>query len=626
MSIAKYGRVWNTDEPMEIERACIRNGGRWQDNGQSYGEGLFHHFKALQTMLWPEDYHNRWTDWILRLLCEERIVVLGACKDSAKTRSVSKFALIDYWCFPHTTLILMTSTTNRGLELRVWGDIKSLWERAHSRYPQLEGYPSDSKHGIFTDVLDDGDKWDKTPRIRDQRKGIIGIPTITNEGAYDGSALTEFAGIKQVRRRWLADECQHLSCEAVKVLYAMDAGEFKGAFLGNMIADNGKLLDRVAEPEDGWGSEGDVKKSKEWRNKYGGVTLNLVGTDSPNLDPATKNKFPGMISQSSIDRAARLPGARDSVEWWSQIMGVRKIGVVSDRVLTVPEIKSHGGFKDLFWSGTPKRLLAIDAGYGGDDCVKTFCEFGEEVGGMMVLVFREQSVYPVSVSSDITPEDQIANAAKSDCERYDIPYENVFIEAGMRATLAVAFGRILSPGINAINFGGVATDRPVSNDLFIFDENTQQRRLKVCSEHYSKFVTELAFAVRDLVMCGQARLFPQAAAEEFQRRKWRYVYGDRYELESKMEFKERNSSKSPNNADSCMIAVEGARRLGFVIERQPDSIIAQTVTFTDSNGKEITIPMPGARPPAQPDEWLEEEQANYNKIARKNQLTYDLMK
>lgn len=616
--ISKYGLDWDsTTHPLEIERYCIRQGGKWKVGGQECGAGLFHHYRALESILWPNDYHNRWTDWMLRILIEERIAVFGACKDSGKTRRVSKWALMKYWCAPHTTLILMTSTTTRGLELRVWGDIKSLWERAHSKFEWLEGNPSDSKHGIFTDGLDDD------APVRDMRKGIIGIPTMNSDKSYDGSALTEFAGIKQVTRMLIGDEMQYIPCDYLKVLFAMDAGDFKGAFLGNMIAENGKALDRIAEPEGGWGTEGEITKSTEWRNKYGGVTLNMVGTDSPNLDPETRNKFPGMMTQESIDRARRLPGAEESIEWWSQILGIRKVGVVSDRVLTIPEIKNNGGFGDVIWARTPSKGLAIDAGYGGDDCVKTYFEFGEEVSGRMVIAFKEQSVYPVSIISTTTPEDQIANAAKSDCEKYGIPYENVYIEAGMRATLAVSFGRILSPAINAINFGGTATDRPVSNDLFVFDEKDQQKRLKTCHEHYSKFVTELAFAVRDLVMCHQARLFPMPAAEEFQKRKWEFVYGDRYELESKIDYKERNASKSPNYSDSIMIAVEGARRLGFQIERPPASEAIPTISITDPNGKIIQFPVANRKSNPNDNSWLDKEMESIFQFQKQNELSYE---
>ena len=55
-------------------------------------------------------------------------------------------------------------------------------------------------------------------------------------------------------------------------------------------------------------------------------------------------------------------------------------------------------------------------------------------------------------------EDQIATFVKGECMRMKIPDEHVYIEAGMRATLAVSFARIMSPRINAINFGGAATD------------------------------------------------------------------------------------------------------------------------------------------------------------------------
>jgi hypothetical protein len=615
--VVKYELEWKDTNPLDIERHCIRKGGKWIEGGKTYGLGLFHHYRALESILWPDDYHNRWTDWMLNLQLTERICCFGGSKDSGKTRRVSKTALMFYWCHPDNTLILMTSTTTRGLELRVWGDIKTLWKRATDKFPWLEGNPVDSKHGIFTDAMDDDVK------IRDMRKGIIGIPTMTSEGAYDGSSLAEFAGIKQGHRWLIGDEMQYISCDYLKVLFAMDAGSFKGNFLGNMIAENGKALDRIAEPEGGWGTEGEITKTTQWRNKYGGVTLNLVGTDSPNLDPETKNKFAGMLTQDSIDRAAKLPGAKDSIEWWSQIMGVRKLGVISDRVLTVADVTNNGGFNDVIWSTEPSKGLAIDAGYGGDDCVKTYFEWGEEVGGMMVLVFKEQSVYPVAISSKVDAEDQIANQAKADCDKYGIPYEHVYIEAGMRATLAVSFGRILSPSINAINFGGTATDRPVSNDLFVFDEKTQQRRLKTCFEHYSKFVTELAFRVRDLVLCGQARLFPRAAADEFQKRKWTFVYGDRYELESKLDYKERNASKSPNFSDSIMIAVEGAVRLGFQIERVRDAVVVPPITVRDINGKLVPLHIAQHKEKVQNERWLEEALRESRLFAEERELNYE---
>jgi hypothetical protein len=591
-----YDLDWpQNSPPIAIEMAMIKAGGYITYGNRKFGNGLFFHFKAMEALIWPEDYANRWTDWMLKILIEERIAVFGGSKDSGKTRRVSKWALMDYWAFPDTTLILMTSTTSRGLELRVYGDIKSLWERGTNRFPFLAGNPLDSRHGIFTDLLDDKSK------VRDMRKGIIGIPTMTTDGAYDGSALIEFAGIKQVRRRLIGDEMQHISPDYLKVLFAMDDGEFKGSFLGNMIADNGKALDRVAEPENGWGSEGEIKKTTAWRNKYNGVTLNLVGIDSPNLDPDTLNRFPGMITQNSIDRAAKLPGAKDSLEWWSVIMGVRKAGAVSNRVLTVAEIERYGGFKECIWEGSARtRVYSIDAGFGGDACVRTWLEFGQEVHGQQVIQFGDQKVIPIMMSAGITAEKQIAQFAKADCDTLGIPYSSVFFDAGMFATLAVEMAREMSPDVNAVNFGGAATERPVGNDMMVFDQKTQMRIPKTWYQHVSKFVTELHFVVRLLAQCRQLRKFPREAAEEFGRREWRYVYGDRYELETKAEYKVRYSGESPNHADSLVIACEGARRLGFAIENMPD---------------------PNA-PPKNGDDYLERELDLYRSEQKKRRLNY----
>lgn len=598
-SILKYGAYWKSEEhPLEIERTCIRKGGYWLNSkGVQCGAGMFTHFKNMQTLIWPEDDHHRWSDLILSKIVENRILVVAGSRDSSKTRSVSKWVLCDYWCFPKNSLFLMTSTTAQGLEMRVWGDIKSLFNRATERLQHLEGNVVDAKKGIFTDDITD------QAEVRDMRRGVVGIPVMTSEGEFQGMALKNFAGIKQERRRLIGDELQFLSTDYLKVLDSMDKSgqDFKAIFLGNMIADNGKALDRVAEPIDGWQTVDETPKTKIWKNKYNGTTINLCGLDSPNFDPDTKDRYPYLLNQGDINTVAARPGGRDSLEWWSQIMGLRKAGVVSDRVLTIDMIQNNNGFKDCIWNTGPTiKILAIDAGYGGDDCVSTYIECGTEVGDIEVIVFKEQKVIPVLLSTPISPEDQIATAAKADADRYGVPYENVYIEAGMRATLAVSFGRILSPAINAINFGGSATQRPVSNDLFVFDERTQQRRLKMCSEHYSKFVTQLAFDVRMLVESGQARMFPMPAAEEFQKRKWRFVYGDRYELETKLEYKERNQSRSPNFSDSVMIGVFAALKTGFEIKRLKD---------------------PNAVTPER-DDWLEVEVDKHRKQQRKNELNY----
>jgi hypothetical protein len=567
----RYSAQWRegTSE-LEIEFACIQRDGRWKSkSGKECGAGLFHHFKRAISLIWPDEDHHRWSDLILKEYLENRITVIIGSRDSGKTRGISKAVLVDYYCFAEETLTLMTSTNIRGLELRVWGDIKSLHQRAVKLHPDLPGNVSDSKHGIFTDAIEEGGD------VRDQRKGILCVPCLGSRGEFMGESLKDFCGIKQKRRRLVGDELQFLPRDYLKVLDSLDKGAFRAAFLGNPIAENGKALDAVSEPKCGWGAQEEITKTAVWENKYNGHTINLVGTDSPNFDPETLNKFPYMVDQGDVDRVSARPGGRDSLEWWSQIMGVRKAGAVSNRVLTIPEIEAGEGFKEPIWSGASKltRIYSIDAGFGGDDCVETWLEFGKLVNGVTAISFGEQRVIPILLSAKdpdggmVTAEKQIAKHAKIRCAALGIPDSNVFFDAGMFATLAVEMAREMSPAVNAVNFGGVATDRPVSNDMFMFEHDSKNRRLKTWNEHVSKFVTELWFVVRLLVQCRQARRFPREAAEEFSRRQWSYVSRDRYELETKEDYKLRNSGESPNKADSLVIAVEGARRRGFQIEK-----------------------------------------------------------
>ena len=582
-------------EQIQVEMELIRRSGyHTLQSGKRCGLGLVEHFKNMMSLCFPGDRHNRWSDLILSELLKNRITVCMGSRDSGKTRTVSKWALCDYWCFPDDTLFLMTSTDTRGLELRVWGDIKYLFEIARERYPWLTGNIVDAKHGVFTDDISDD------AESRDMRRGIIGVPCLSSQGEYMGMALKNFAGIKQKRRRLVGDELQFLPQDYLKVLDSLDKGDFKAALLGNPIADNGKALDKVSEPKAGWDSLGEVTKTMTWENKYNGITVNLIGIDSPNFDKGTPNWYPYLIDQGDVDRVSRRPGGKDSIEWWSQIMGCRKAGAVSNRVLTVAEIETCDGFKGNIWLGSDTtKVYSIDAGFGGDPCVRTYLEFGKNVDDQDVIVFGDQKVIPILLSSKLTAEEQIANYAKLDCANLGIPASHIYFDAGMYATLAVQMARIISPEVNAVNFGGTATNRPVDNETYVFDERTRERRLKTCYEHYSRFVTELWFSVRLLVQCRQARKFPREAAEEFGRREWEYVSQDRFQIETKDDYKLRNSGESPNHADSLVIAVEGARRLGFEIRNLRESAA-----------------------PREDDDWLEREHQKYRRYVKKSELKY----
>ncbi len=593
MRTRRYSLVWDDMDDLQIEISCIKKGGKWKmADGKEYGEGLFEHFRRMQNLLWPDEDDHRWSNLMLSTILTNRITVVAGAKDSGKTHTMSKFALTDYFCFPQETLTMMSSTDIRGLELRVWGDVKDLFDRARERFPYLPGNVVDAKHGIFTDALDD------TGDVRDMRKGILCIPCIGSSGEFVG--ISKFVGVKQKRRRLLGDEVQFMQQSYLDSMANLDKGQFLGCFVGNPIG-NGDPLDKLSEPLIGWDALGEVTKTMTWANKFGGTTINFVGIDSPNFDADKPKSYPYLIDQSDVDRIGQRYG-KDSALFWSQIMGVRKAGINAHRVLTMEMCKKFGAFDSCVWSGSETvKVFGVDAGYGGDLCVGICAEFGVDVTGITAIKFHEPVVIPVRITvskDDLIVEDQIATFVKGECIRMGIPDEHVYIEAGMRASLAVSFSRIMSPKINAINFGGAATDEPVSNDLFILDQRTGQRRHKKANEHYSKYVTQLYFSVRAAVESRQVRDLPKKVAEEFAMREWYMVHGDRYELETKLECKER-MGESPNFADAAAVATQAAIKLGFLIE---------------SLKVENTSP--------QADSWLEKELKADRTKRSKHQLNY----
>lgn len=564
--ITRYGLRFPTSyTDLDICLECIRKGGQWKSptTGATLGAPLAVLYRAMQSYLWPDDDHHPWSDLMLDTILAQRITVVQGPKDCSKTHTIAKFALTDYFSFPDNTLILMSSTDIRGLELRVWGDLKDLFQRAKQVWPEAPGYPMDSLHGIFTDRLDE------TSNLRDMRKGIICIPCLESGGQWKG--LEKYTGIKQKRRRLLGDEVQFMELPYLTSLANLNKRDFKGVFVGNPTSDPLYALDRLAEPIGGWDSLGEVTKTDTWPNKMGGITIQLYGPDSPAI--TSPGKYPYLIDEKDIDYIVKFWG-KDTAEYWNQAAGIRSSNVSLRRVLTRDMAVQFRAQTEVIWKGTPTtKVIGIDAAYGGDRCVAVPLEFGLDIDGTQVAAFEEPIIVPVVVYPSTVPveertiaEDQIANFIKAMGERLDVPPQNVFFDATGRGSLGTAFARVWSAAVNPVESGGNPTRRPVCSDLFILDDKTKQRRLKRADEHYSKLVTEYWFSLRYAVEGQQIRQLPNSVLDELCAREWTLVRGDRRELEAKDDTKKR-LGRSPDMADAATFALEGARRLGFVISR-----------------------------------------------------------
>lgn len=494
--------------------------------------------------------------------------------------------LLEYYCSPDDTLVLVSSTDIRGLELRVWGEIKMLHESAKTKFPWLPGYLIDSKHCITTDELDESDAEEKL-KARDLRKGVIGIPTVQG-GKNIG--LGKWQGIKQTHMRLIADDVTAMAHVFLSAFANLNNNaDFQAivCFNPDDVLDPGGI---AAEPKDGWTAHYEPTKTAVWDTKfYNGRCINYVGTDSPNFDdPNQPERYRYLVSPRKIKETEQAFGA-DSFEYYSQCVGVMKISQMSRRVLTRDLVKQFHAQDDCVWDGEPMRIGALDAAYGGDRAIAGYIEFGKCVDGKIRIHSGTPEIVPVKVRTDapMDAEGQIAVWVKQYFEANGVAPENFFHDSTGRGSLGTALARVWSALCNPVEFGGSPTSRIVSADLFWTDPKTNLRRLKLCNEHYSKFVSELWFAVRYGIEADQIRGMMSDVVDEFCMRQWARVKDDKLEVESKTEMKIR-TRKSPDLADWFCICVEGARRRGFIIsklggnsteKRKPDWLDKQTKDF-----------------------------------------------
>ncbi len=598
--ISKYGLEWPaTTLPIQIEFWMML---QTDDYLRKSGIARSQIYKNACQMIWPHLDWHRWVELCNSEIRREgaKITVIMGAGSTGKTCLSGWEYLLEYYASPHDTLVLISSTDLSSLEGRVWGELKMLHEMALEKFPWLPGYLLVSKHCITTDRLE-RDEYEEESKTRDLRKGVMCVPTVSGSKQI---GLGKWIGRKQKHMRLIADDCTAMSPTFLSAFANLNNNiDFQAIVLGNP-SDILDPLGIASEPVDGWGSHLEPTETAVWDTKFfNGRCVNLVGTHSPNFDyPADQpDKYPYLVSRKKIKETLSA-FAKDSYEYYSQCVGVMKISQLARRVITKDLCRQFHAMDKAIWKGTPRTVLgALDAAYGGDRCVGGHAEFGECSDGVVRLQFYAPHIVPVVSGSGIpmAAEDSISHYEKQYCESNQVPPEHFWHDSTGRGSLGTSLSRIWSSSCNPLEYGGAATKRPVSMDTFVNDKLTGEKRLKRCDEAYSKFVSELYWSFRLAIESDQIRGLPLEVMEEMCMREWDRVSGDRIEVESKLIMKQR-TRKSPDYADWAVTILEGARQLGFAIERL---------------GKNL--------PAAQKDEsWFDLEAKAWDKALRKGMLKY----
>lgn len=572
MSIRKYGALWDENmTPVEIEMDCIRAGGIWHINGVQCGKGLKHHYRELDRLLWPDDYNHRWSELIRDSLAENKAVVVMGPASSQKTHQAAKELLMDYMIWPDEFMGIVSTTSEQGLELRIWGRIKGLFNRARALWGKImPGNVVDYMMTITTDNVGS-----KGEFARVLTKGII---CVSLKGGNRESGIDNFIGIKQERLTLVGDEAQTLGWAFARTCSNLNANPgFKVRFLGNP-KDPADTLGRVGEPKGGWDSHPEPEQTTTWRSTFlSALVINLVGTDSPNLEfPEDQpERYKGLLGRRFIQETGETFGF-DSAEFYQMCKGVMKPGLLERRVITRDIVNANNAkSSNVVWSmDVRQKIYAVDAAYsgvGGDRCVKGWCEIGTLQDGTDIIWVGRPSVLKIRIDPSLSPEMQIAQAVKNEMEANSIPVENGFYDSTGRGTLGSAFAAVFGHKTPIpIEFGGRPTKRPVRHDLYVEEvvNGVPMKRHKRCDEHYFNFVTELWFSARYVIECGQMRNLPDDVLQEGCLREYDTVMANKLKVEPKDDPKclER-MGRSPDLFDWLVTCIEGARRRGFKIQK-----------------------------------------------------------
>lgn len=566
----KYGSRWTDPDPVQVEIGAIKKNGYWQNKSGAWcGEGLLFHYKALQSLLWPDESHTRWTDLVLGEILSNgkkengRIVTAVVGPGSSwKTHTCAKYALTDYFCFPRGTGIVISSTDMKGLERRVWGDIKQLHRDALEICPGLPGHVVDYLHIIATDDIEEEGS-------RVMKDGIFCVPCVSSSGKFVG--MGKYVGFKNDRVRFIADESQFMEMSFLKAQdNYIHNPDYKFIPIGNPNPTNPENpLHFIVDPIGGYSSIPDDSKTKVWDCKFmRGRCVNLDGADSPNNDfPADQPpRWPKLTNRETLKIIEETYG-KESEQYYSQGRGIIKLGVAGRKIITTELCQQFHASDGVVWQNEERIFIGmLDAAYsgiGGDRCVLGWLEFGTCGDGQTRIFMHPPIMVPVVVSTISIAEDQIATFCKEQMEQLGVKPENFFFDG--RGSLATSLARIWSSQVNAVEFGGKPTTRPVSNDIYTVDKEGY-RRLKRADEHYSKFVSELWWSTRYAIESDQIRGLTMDVILDGAPREWKKVAGDKIEIEPKKDMKKR-TFKSPDLFDMFTIGVEGARRKGFQIKR-----------------------------------------------------------
>ncbi len=115
------------------------------------GLGKAEHFWNVCAMLWgpkssKQFVRHPWADRMVNKACECKYLGISGAGSSGKSDLGAVWGIVNWLAAPKETLVLMTSTSLKESQKRIWGSVKAYWQAA----PGLPGKLVDSVGMIRT--------------------------------------------------------------------------------------------------------------------------------------------------------------------------------------------------------------------------------------------------------------------------------------------------------------------------------------------------------------------------------------------------------------------------------------------------------------------------------------------
>jgi hypothetical protein len=531
-----------------IEAKCFLRGGTLSTGGISKAQ----HFKNVAKIMWGPKSKKRfiwhpWADDMLEEACQQQWLYLSGAASTGKTDFLAIWGIINWMCSPPNTLVLFTSTSLKEARQRVWGSVLQYY----GAYCDTKGKP------ILPGKIIDSVGMIRTVNGTEKYSDKCGMHLITGEKSKERENIGKLIGLKNKRVFLLADELPELSpalIEAAKSnLIANPQFQMIGAGNFKSIYDP---FGSESEPVNGWASVN--PEHARWETKNGGVCLRFDGIKSPNI-LAGEDKYP-IYGCATYEKHKSVLG-ENTAAWWRMVRSFPCPDADANRIYSDADFIRGLVHERVRWQSQPTRVASLDPAFatGGDKAIAYIGSYGMSTEGKWTLQYDKR----VEIREDVRKKDesrslQVAKGYRDLCIAEKVAPENAAYDAsGGGLVFGSLLGEIWSLKLLGVQFGGAASDRPVS----VKDK-------RPAKDAFVNRVTELWFGGVDFVHSSQIKGLSKEAAEELKERRYETIKGMtmRTKVEPKSDMKLR-INRSPDDGDSALILLELCRsRFNFVPE------------------------------------------------------------